>query len=367
MRLVTAILVLAAAFCLTGCIHLREQSIDHGFSGLRSTMDRTHTTSMLLVHGMGGYSYYDPDTLIGKIQSELQLQQVGTVQRSTMPPDVNGNKANIRRLNFVNPAGHELRIYVLYWESLTTPLKKQYLAFDDEPPEKKLRLPIHNDMKQSLMNSTIPDVILYVGEYKPVIQKSVKIALQRMRADLGNESDYEYFFVTFSLGSKIVFDVIDEMDDEADPADSNAIVDRTASFFMLANPLPLLGLGSVSPTTKPAGQVAGPGYESILRFVRRKHQHRETQPVGAPTTGPSNEGLAVVAVSDPNDLFSYAIPPYVHNEFPMTFINVRMSVATTGYWVPTEGFVVNPMQAHTGYGHDPDVIKLIIDGGKATK
>lgn len=348
-------------FCSTGCITLNERSIDHNFDGLRAAMSRSGTVCMLLVHGMGGYSAGDPQTLIGAIQTEMNLRPINPPD--TLPSnDLDKNVGSLTRQDLRSSDGRVLRIYTLTWEPLTVELKRQYLAYDDLPESTRLRLPIFNDVRQSLMNENVPDVVLYVGGYRPVLQKAVRAALARIQHDLGDNKDYEYFFVTFSLGSKIVFDVVDEMDNEANEAHRDEIVDKTASFFMLANQLPLLGLGNVEPEKKSesSGQVAG--YESMLRFVRRKHQRRQAPTAPAAEFQPAGGELSIVAVSDPNDLFSYPIPPYVKQQFPATFVNAILSVARTGYWIPTEGYVINPMEAHTGYGHDPDVIRLIIDG-----
>lgn len=361
-----ATLVTLLALANTGCITLSERSIDHDFGGLRGAMARSHTVCMLLVHGMGGYSNGDPQTLISSVQSRLQLRATGPAWPTTVPPSGGKEAASLVRQDYLDPSGRVLRIYTLQWESLTASLKQEYLAYDDDSSVTRLRLPIHNSLKQDLMNGNVPDVVLYVGDYKIVLQKAVKSALRQMQSDLGNDPDYEFFFVTFSLGSKIVFDVVDEMDNEAERQNSNELVDRTASFFMLANQIPLLGLGSASPTSRPADPAAGRGYESMLRFVRRKSNRIGVPGEKTAQTEPAHSPLAIVAVSDPNDLFSYTIPPYIRQQSPGTFINAVLSVARTGYLIPNKGYVANPLDAHTGYGHDPDVIKMIIDGAKAT-
>lgn len=364
MRPVTALIALILAWGSTGCITLNEHSIDHSFHGLQAAMSRSGTVCMLLVHGMGGYSVGDPQTLINSVQTQMHLRPMPVQNNADDSPELDKRVGSLTRQDFVADNGHVLRIYTLTWESLTEGLKRQYLAYDASPASTQPRLRILNDVKQSLMNENVPDVVLYVGAYRPVLQKAVRAALGRIQRDLGDNKDYEYFFVTFSLGSKIVFDVVDEMDNEASETHRDQIVDKTASFFMLANQLPLLGLGNVEPAaaTQMSGQV--PGYESMLRFVRRKHQHQQSAPPPSSTTQPAGGELSIVAVSDPNDLFSYPIPPYVKQQFPATFVNAILSVAKTGYWIPTEGYVINPISAHTGYGHDPDVIKLIIEGWK---
>ena len=200
------------------------------------------------------------------------------------------------------------------------------------PEATDARLPIHNAIKQDVMNENVPDVILYAGDFKPVMQSAVRSALRRMQRDLNGDKDYEFFFISFSLGSRIIFDVVDQMDKEAEPTNGDAIVDKTASFFMLANQLSMLGLATVKPATQPVARPF-PGYENMMQFVNRRHARA--------TTGPSNRrrrGLSIVAVSDPNDVFSYTIPPYVLNQSPQTYINVRLHVAMTAYWIPTEGY-----------------------------
>jgi hypothetical protein len=362
MRPLTATIATMLTLLCSGCITLNQRSIDHSFNGLQSAMSRSGTVCMLLVHGMGGFSEGDPDTLIESIRTQMHLRPLATATDQEESTGIDKNIGSLSRQDFSSADGRVLRIYTLKWEPLTEGLKRQYLAYDASPASTRLRLPIFNDVKQSLMNENVPDVVLYVGGYRPVLQKAVKAALGRIQRDLRQNKDYEYFFVTFSLGSKIVFDVVDEMDNEANTTHRDEIVDKTASFFMLANQLPLLGLGNVEPTSQPSGQVAG--YESMLRFVRRKHQRRPSPEATTPGSQPAGGELSIVAVSDPNDLFSYSIPPYVKQQFPATFVNAELSVAKTGYWIPTEGYVINPMAAHTGYGHDPDVIKLIIDGWK---
>jgi len=365
-RIAAPIILLLLCWGSAGCITLNKRSIDHDFGGLRGAMARSHIVSLLLVHGMGGYSAGDPDALVAGFQSQLHLRSNGPEVSVTVPDGVGALSGIVSRQDFSDDAGRTLRIYKLQWEPLSEPLKKEYLAYDDDPAVTKLRLPIHNQLKQSLMNTNVPDVVLYSGEYKTVLRHSVKWTLERMQKDLHNDSDYEFFFVTFSLGSKIVFDVVDEMDTEAERSSRDAIVDRTASFFMLANQIPLLGLGEVKPTSMPSTADGGPGYQSMLSFVQRKRSRMNPAQKTAQTQ-PSRSDLTIVAVSDPNDLFSYTIPPYVRDRSPSIFINVVMSVAKTGYWIPGEGYVASPLEAHTGYGHDPDVIKLIIDGGKANR
>ena len=123
---------------------------------------------MLLVHGMGVYSTGDPQTLITAIQTQMHLHPTRVTDSTT------DTGAQVVRQDFRSDDGHQLRIYVLTWETLTEGLKKQYLAYDASSAATRPRLRIFNDVKQSLMNENVPDVVLYVGGYKPVLQKAVR-------------------------------------------------------------------------------------------------------------------------------------------------------------------------------------------------
>ena len=366
MRLVSVLVFTLAGLGAGGCMTLHVRSIDAGFEGLRATMDRSHVVCMLLVHGMGGYSVGDPDIMIDALQKDLHLRPAGQPVTTSIPDGTQGIPGKLIRQDYVGEKGNMLRIYTLYWEPLTAGLKKKYLAFDDSPAVTKNRLPIENEIKQSIMNDTVPDVALYGGNFRRTVQRTVRVALKQMRTDLSGQKDYEYFFVSFSLGSKIIFDAVDGLEKDMEFQIGDDVVDRTASFFMLSNQYPLFALSAVSPMTRPADASDENGYETMLRFIQRKKERILARSSAQQAASALPMRLSIVSVNDPNDLLTYTIPASIREEFPDTLINVQMTVAKTAYLVPTYGYIVNPLTAHTGYGHDPDVIKLIIDGAKAT-
>jgi hypothetical protein len=76
--------------------------------------------------------------------------------------------------------------------------------------------------------------------------------------------------------------------------------------------------------------------------------------------------LRIVAFSDPNDLFSYAIPPKYADEnmdsrLCPKITNVVLNVAPVNNLFGI-GEIANPLTAHNAYDNDERVIQLIAKG-----
>jgi hypothetical protein len=116
---------------------------------------------------------------------------------------------------------------------------------------------------------------------------------------------------------------------------------------MLSNQLPLLRLGQAEP--KVHGQIAEICTAGSPRADERLF--RETR---------------LIAFSDPNDLFSYAIPPdfldrHIDSRLCPVLTNVILNVAPLSNLFGL-GEIANPMAAHTEYDKDERVIGLIVHG-----
>ena len=78
------------------------------------------------------------------------------------------------------------------------------------------------------------------------------------------------------------------------------------------------------------------------------------------------ESLQIVAFSDPNDLFSYAVGPdyinrYVDSRLCPKVTNVLIEVAPTKSILGIQE-IANPLAAHTGYEGDSRVLKMLVSG-----
>jgi hypothetical protein len=382
-RSITSISIgILCSLALCGCKSLDQRNIDNDFPGLQAAIDK-QITCVLFVHGMGGYSNtnpVDPGTITQAILKMPNIQQ--TAPEHPVDFADSGTLGTLTRQDFIDTSTqHELRAYKLTWEPVTAALKEQYLGYDQSAENASRRQSLDNDIRKSVLDSSVPDVVLYVGPYKSAIQRTVKQALRKIDSDLetreDKQKDYHYVFVTWSLGSKIVFDCLADPRITADesttkssaaPADDvtfTRIAEKTYSVYMLANQIPLLTLGDVKPSsrTNHVPQKAVP-YEALLSVAHRRKQ-ATSRPVA--TTQPASGRLFIVAFSDPNDLLSYPIPPWLESSNEAHFANVSITVAKTAYYIPTEGWIANPIPAHTGYGIDDQIIHLLLFGGNADK
>jgi hypothetical protein len=169
--------------------------------------------------------------------------------------------------------------------------------------------------------------------------------------------------VTFSLGSKITFDAVSELEtQQGGPADAaHQLLGSTASVFMLANQLPLLALATTKPNqiaaTGSALALANPAAVRPQSSLATMLRIRET--VVAENVKPKAQVLEIVTVSDPNDLLSYPLPIWLADEFPGDrFVNVTTLIAERFL----AGTVANPIQAHTGHLRSKKVMKMLVNG-----
>lgn len=371
---------LAAALvmiALAGCQSLNQRSIDNDFPGLRKAMDKP-IVCVLFVHGIGGFSHDDPATLVKAIGKMKNIRQ--TMSESTVAFSDASVPGTLTRQDFAdNQTGHELRVYTLEWEPATVELKQEYLAYDQSAHNTAARLPMHNQIRAAFLDAGIPDVVLYVGHYKAAMQRTVKEALRTIHQGIEGErkggKDYAYFFVTWSLGSKIVFDCLADPSVEspalaepttqsvADRHTFNRIAGKTYAVFMLANQLPLLTLGDVKPPSRADRLPTTRPYEALLSVAQHRKQ-AATRPAGVERNGA--DLLTVVAVNDPNDLLSYPLPPWLESNPDAKFANVTITVSRTAFYIPFFGWFTNPMHAHTDYGENSQVIDMILNGANAT-
>ena len=349
-----------------GCAYESHESTDNTFPGVRAAMQDSPVVCLLFVHGMGGYSAGDPATLVASIKSSLNLRTAHGGEAQPIGGNDDLGAATLTREHLVSDSGHELLAYTLNWEPIATTIKDRYLAYDRDPKLAGTRLSLDEAIREQLMCDRLSDVVIYAGVGKVEIQKSVREALKIMQQDaegsIPGGKQYRYVIVTWSLGSKIVFDCLGgtelaTLHTAADDIKFKRIARHTDAVFMLANQLPLLAMANTSPATQPA--TPHPVPESLQRFIETRNS------TAAGETAPTRH-LSIVAVSDPNDVLSYPIAPWLAQHDPnVEFSNVCISVAHWAAYLPVPfggGWIANPETAHTGYGSNKEVMRLIIEG-----
>ena len=129
---------------------------------------------------------------------------------------------------------------------------------------------------------------------------------------------------------------------------------KHVQIFMLSNQLPMLQLGRELPeaTAQKADYCNANGSKYRSRLF---------------------DETSIVAISDPNDLLSYAIPhdfneKYLDSRLCINVTNININIAKV-VDVFGLGKFANPMEAHVGYSKDDRVVALIarwIGNGHAT-
>lgn len=328
---------------------------------------------VLMVHGMGSHQPGYSARLAENLARSLSLNRVQekyremTLSRPHFPEQKVGN---LRVCRFMNGDGtRNMIFYELTWDSIVEQ-EKQNLSFDNSEEYAYRRASINRLLKE-FVNGTFPDVLMYKGTSQEIIQSAVTQSMCWMMGreweelptsgtyycDPLKENVYQnlndrFVFITHSLGSRVTVDTMQRIATLArlDPRMEKCIEvlkQKEFTVFMLSNQLPLLQLGSPKPEV--TGQI-----DAIC------------SPTGTRSAERLFGGLKLVAFSDPNDLFSYTLPPrfldeHLDSRICPSLTNVILNVAPVNDLFGL-GEVANPMSAHISYDNDSRVIGLITRG-----
>lgn len=407
------------------------------------------TIKVVFIHGVGdhcpGYALGDgtrkdnPDasawlsaknlSMIGlspaKEHGDTQIQWYESPIHGVQP--LGGKPENVpwfavatRTYDFAAHDGRHLRVDAteITWSGLTQIVKSDDLGYDtteqaaaDSPcsTEKHFgagsppgtRETLNQMIKESLFNTALADAVLYMGPYKAPMQLAVAYGLcQAIGGGSGRctspAKGDRYIFVTHSLGSRILYDVLRGLHDEGDAAiilghadipkpSADTIVqvmNATPAIYMMANQFVLLGLANLSTNFRP-GQPLG-----ALSKRYPLNTNADLQPasnpadidpaVSTPLRLPHETGglqaflssnllkdrsdtLNIVAFNDINDVLSWGIPKqYDTNKADTSHIQITNVYVRNERWLPW--LVELPVTAHTKYFDNQDVWRVISQG-----
>ncbi len=293
----------------------------------------------------------------------------------------------------------EFVIYRAFWDDLFwNGLQFQHVGQDDATGSSSaianLRRKYNRKLKDDLVNYGFSDAVMYLGPAGTELRRAVQGAMCSAALDAsgytlekqGHELAYtdacklaswkslethQFAFVTESLGSKIVYDVMQE---SLTDGQDNVIDDMISGseFFMLANQLPLLSLNDLS--NVPRAPV--------------KHFEQGKQP-------------KIIAMSELNDFLTYELIPFfeqlwkrsyrkqeimpnVFENAPSTIppgsqearnqivdaigfdiIDMRMEYADG--LIPLIDDLVDPLEAHSGHMSQPELVLYLLCGAHSGK
>ncbi|APD86541.1 hypothetical protein BM527_10835 [Alteromonas sp. Mex14] len=342
------IILLLTVFTLSGCIVKTNKvnevyagpSENIEFDGIVDVIEETNKDiRIVFIHGMGGYSstggISDYSRVIKDLRSALKIK----------------SSYNDDSLDSFSYKGQTLKFNVLWWLDITSQAKIKLRNIDDDPVLNSNRTETTKLAKDRLLNDGIVDVVMYTGSSKKQIIKRVRNQVLDLKKQI--DENEKLIVVTFSLGSKILIDVLSEL-----KADGGHVLDnRVDMIYMMANQIALLNTGDlVNKAPKTLSEKMASDYDVL-------HSILDDGTIDARNANPKKR---VIAFSDPNDLLSYPIDESSVGELKGQYANVAISVAKKTYKVPVPGVykygVVNYLQAHTGYVHDEVVSDYLLFG-----
>jgi len=329
---------------------------------------------ILMVHGIGhhepGYSRRLQDGLIEELGLDSTDETIKTIPM-THPafPESLGILRVHRYMNLEK--SQEMLFYELTWDSIVEE-EKQLLAFDNSEEASFKRAPLNHTLK-TFINDTVPDALMYNTRYRAPIQLSVAQAicwiLSEKWENLPNNEestcdidrpDYlsqiensNFAMISHSLGSRISIDALQEaMQHASDQPDYDIIKDKLRNepiyLYMLSNQLPLLQLGQELPKV----------HDQAKSYCRSEGAHYDERFINQ---------LQIVAFSDPNDLFSYAVSPqyanrYIDSRLCPAISNVTIQIAQVRSFLLGATELASPGVAHSDYEVDSRVLKMLKSG-----
>ena len=257
---------------------------------------------------------------------------------------------------------------------------------DGTPPPP--RVYANRIIKEQILNRSLSDAVLYAGFYNELLQRAVAKGLcdaitmtsSRSKMIRSNEAqcwvyasemlvtlekNTSYLFVTHSLGSRILYDVLRNLaqinmyrdgpfggsEDRAAFGAIKHLVCKSGAVYMMANQLSMLKLATKGTLVD---TIANDPQTWYMEYARRILGKTPAQPLAPLSCFPKP---LFVAFMDTNDPLSWPIHPsmsYANFDFLTAYVR-----NTWWRW----GFAA-PEKAHSGYFENPEIGRLIACGTK---
>ena len=359
-------LVSFVAVLMAGCARpylppaIEPADSDGHFDGVLPLLETYGALHLLWIHGMCPHSKEDwADPRAHALASRLGVEQ----PRAERVGDV----VYRYRLDY---RGRTITLDMIVWSPLIEQ-RRASLCFDSRPSGDgpahdacgdKARYPyeraaLNDGLKSGLMNACLADALIYVGDQGREVREHLLPDIERALSGSPARSDRAVVLISESLGSKVMFDIVQQIMGNTSPsalaADARATLAKTRQLVMFANQIPMLDLVGPAPSLPAKDGATAAGDASSLRgFIRLLKDYRTSELDG------SFARLKLVAFSDPNDVLSYRLPrDYFPEAYRTDVINVLPSNDVVWF-----GLLENPLTAHQGYADTDDVMQLFLCG-----
>lgn len=418
MKILNKICLFAISLVLIGCTsfkgetRLRSISNDNinSFDGIINDNIKTKNNYIFVIHGMGNTkSNYNNEMVEWltkntefKLENEAPFIPVSLVNKyevsgeafeceNTKNNCVINHFGNLQKLKLIKTSNNieqNIFIYNYFWNDDLWNIQKYYLENDIKELNRNnpKRASINKEIKIQIINYGLGDAAAYLGSLGDVIREGVSGALDIMLEDMvksnhdfrsgnqitslsaqdffknentRNNSDIKISFLSYSLGSRILFDVLSSKYEQSVgkagnllPNVDNKIIQsfinqRTDIFFMAANQLPLLGLGQVNITKTGRSNLDKENLCNPFDLAQSKN-----------CIANGNPNLLIVSLHDPDDLLGYDASSSIKRQ--VNGINyIDIFHRNTNQYL---GLFANPAKAHDHEMDEETSLKLIFCG-----
>jgi hypothetical protein len=334
-------------------------------------------------------------------EGELDHTFIETAQDIYYETGLKGSAIKLKKLACMDKqvlrtsSNYEFVVYRVFWDdTFWNGLQSPHVGYDDafgyNANIAPLRKKFNRKFKDDIVNYGFSDAVMYLGPAGELIREAIEGAICSAARDASGTSLAQqghivtkatacapdnidavtapFVFVTESLGSKIIFDVLHETmnDQRGDIIDE--LVDGS-EIYMLANQIPLLSLSNLS--VNPA----------------RTH---------TPYTAPSRTAKVrprIVALTELNDFLSYELVPFYETLYGRTYdlrhdgekrtpdmlnmegarahmiedigfdiVDLRVEFADP--LIPIIKSLVDPKQAHSDHAKQPLLMRYLLCGAQ---
>lgn len=385
------------------------------FQGLLSANGAVPSTSpvryIFMVHGMGDTRDTYSEALFKRLKDQGYTRSEGQDwTRTTLPnpvtvqaeaylcegvagPPCRFTTFGRYRTDTFAKDGQKVVVYTYYWHEDLNTIQAPFMAQDLE----EKRSVFMRGLKRDIIVMGFGDAAAYLGPGSELVRNGIAVGLCAMlrqaagrpvtpeaggvacnlndltALDAAAFGQAEYGFVTMSLGSRMLFDTL-----EINAAQSETVLPvlsrRTRYFYMLANQLPLLGLGQIRVTEQTDGQLADTGIQipiagpsvcadevGILARIgceRADATHDLADSLAPP---PVTDALDIVAFHDPEDLLGFGAGKGMAQSRPgLRFVEVWNRNAPVYL-----GLAADPRKTHAEELEHDTSARLILCGARA--
>lgn len=355
------------SFLLSGCTYKSTVAIDSSsknktFKGLNEIFLDSEDIVIYHIHGMGSHTSNEKNivSFYNNIATKMGFDEQSNKYYLLVKD--NFHYGNMSIFKYVNNSSRKLKVVSLSWSDIMLPKE---LDLQDESNPYKKRIAYINKKLKKFMNDGFGDAILYLNPiYKKIAHDSIRLGIEKACIEDKKLCNPKNVIISSSLGSKMLFDVLDEnLEMKSDKY--KEFFPKIEQVFMTSNQIPLIDLVSTDLYLKSIED------NKYLKISQNTSNNKNVSAISKMSNNKIlfeiqntinkynlNKSLPIIAFSDPNDALSYFIPYSSKTNKKMTFTNVTLSYAKL-WWL---GILANPAKAHGGFMKTDIGVETLING-----